>query len=1180
MKRLKYLLLASLVAFAACDEDPGTTDIIQVGNVQVTVTAGGAGVAGATVSLGAAGTTPQTTNAQGQASFSNVPAGTYVVTVTGLTADVICSSTTQPVTVAGGQTTGVTFACNTVSTASISGTVAFANGDPRPNATVTITRTAPAPAAPAVNVTTDANGRFSLSGLRSGTYTVSLPATTGCTTAASTQTVTIAAGEARVVNFLCTVTPPPPAQEPATVAIRSIQTVGAFPVNLPDNQVAGLVTVNLEVNEGDQRVTRVELLLGDRVVCTHDRTVTAVEGMELAVFNVACVVNTAEFNQTTGVPNFLNAATQFRARIYTVASGNTVAAATGTRAITLVNADRAFVTVSAQRTGLSTNTTFGGNGTAGALFGGLGVAPVPAGQAGILWWNGDVTIRALPVIYSGLGLQNVTITLQAQQPASGTNLVNYIGNAPTQRTVTRTLTAAPFIMTLRAADDIDENNNANRGVGQVEDAGVVITVNALRADGQPAFGGGAGLQFALICSNGRAQDFTDFPLTGCADGQAAFGIRLDNFAPVVGFMDQALRWSGQFAVPSRVASATAVGLGFTFTGVTGWVHDAFTFTAERILPTHQSICSANAACPGMGFTAGSTTTGPTAPRVADRGVGLPTTGFFSYSAGTSPTALTAITTAGTLTETFNNDVYYLQILVQDVFGAAGSTVNQRRRFYNATFEGTGTSNANITALQTAGNNARWGLDEGDPCFSSDGVTCNNQLLDGTRLDQDREIIGVAGTLTIGGGGVMSGTQIVSQLLDLQGPEGGTPSFFPQNPVITRLRQRAPNIGTTAGCYIGLISNNACQFRGGIGPNSGLSGTYDFYTAQDAGAFYRLHHAISGQVFNVNTDANGTSLDFDNRTVTESTGYWLLEQRVVDNAGNSSPLLTRTFVWDRTAPIVGGLSFGATVTAGGSATFSTVVSDELDLDKAEFFLVWAGAGLAVLQNTVTLGEFGPDAFTTAGSATSTSPFVHSLRVGAGGALIPTTGSLFRVFDFGKNVAEGVGGVPAVSPAPAPVEQNDITAASLYSSAAVLCWDTDGNGCPTNPTTTTLTFQVTGPTLVPFTRVDFLVGIDVNNDGVIDTDAAGNQLWAPIAQGSAVSVVGNVSTFNRQVTVQELVNASRRTFITIFPGDPANRIHIRAIGYRPNGTAFTVAAGAAACTNAPGTGTACTIELSRN
>ena len=68
MRSIKYLALFALVAFAACDEET-TTPVVATGTVQVTVTAAGTGVAGATVSLGAAGTQPAQTNATGQVTF-------------------------------------------------------------------------------------------------------------------------------------------------------------------------------------------------------------------------------------------------------------------------------------------------------------------------------------------------------------------------------------------------------------------------------------------------------------------------------------------------------------------------------------------------------------------------------------------------------------------------------------------------------------------------------------------------------------------------------------------------------------------------------------------------------------------------------------------------------------------------------------------------------------------------------------------------------------------------------------------------------------------------------------------------------------------------------------------------------------------------------------------------------
>jgi hypothetical protein len=122
------------------------------------------------------------------------------------------------------------------------------------------------------------------------------------------------------------------------VAIESI-TVGNPPVPVPDNAVAGIVNVNIDVNEGGQRVTRVELYLGTTLVCQQNRAVASPEQeMELADFEVTCPVNTAAFNQTTGAVNFRNVAmppdgagVQLEARIFTVAGGGTNAAATARR---------------------------------------------------------------------------------------------------------------------------------------------------------------------------------------------------------------------------------------------------------------------------------------------------------------------------------------------------------------------------------------------------------------------------------------------------------------------------------------------------------------------------------------------------------------------------------------------------------------------------------------------------------------------------------------------------------------------------------------------------------------------------------------------------------------------------------------------------------------------------------
>jgi len=88
MKRLKYLALASLVAFAACDEGDSGVAPAAVGTVTVSVTAGGEPVNGATVTLTGASTQSMTT-ATGSASFTNVVGGSYVVSLSGIPEDYV-----------------------------------------------------------------------------------------------------------------------------------------------------------------------------------------------------------------------------------------------------------------------------------------------------------------------------------------------------------------------------------------------------------------------------------------------------------------------------------------------------------------------------------------------------------------------------------------------------------------------------------------------------------------------------------------------------------------------------------------------------------------------------------------------------------------------------------------------------------------------------------------------------------------------------------------------------------------------------------------------------------------------------------------------------------------------------------------------------------------------------------
>ena len=198
MKRFKVLSLAALVAFAACDEGSEPITVPEVtGTISGAVTIEGTAKSGVSVNLssGAAATT----DASGQYSFAGVKAGTYTVTISGFPTDATFSTTTKGATIAtSGHVQTVNFDGAYVRTAAILGSVA-AGGSGLAGVKVTLSGTNTAGA----NVNTDANGQYAFTGLRAGSYTVTISGfdATQFTFASSTASVTVAAGQSQVASF-------------------------------------------------------------------------------------------------------------------------------------------------------------------------------------------------------------------------------------------------------------------------------------------------------------------------------------------------------------------------------------------------------------------------------------------------------------------------------------------------------------------------------------------------------------------------------------------------------------------------------------------------------------------------------------------------------------------------------------------------------------------------------------------------------------------------------------------------------------------------------------------------------------------------------------------------------------------------------------------------------------------
>ena len=149
------------------------------------VTTGNA-LSGATVNYSGGSAT---TDASGNYTLSNVPAGTYTVTAS-LTGYL---SRSQSVTVTSGTTTTANFQLATAGI--IAGTVTNTSGTAISGASVTITG---GNIATTLNLTTDANGNYNSSWIPIGNYTVTA-AMSGFTS--QTQSTTVTAGATSTVNF-------------------------------------------------------------------------------------------------------------------------------------------------------------------------------------------------------------------------------------------------------------------------------------------------------------------------------------------------------------------------------------------------------------------------------------------------------------------------------------------------------------------------------------------------------------------------------------------------------------------------------------------------------------------------------------------------------------------------------------------------------------------------------------------------------------------------------------------------------------------------------------------------------------------------------------------------------------------------------------------------------------------
>ena len=185
MNRLKLFATATLMAlaFTACDE--GTPPPVEppppptpVGTISGTVTIEGTAASGITATLSSGATT--TTGSGGSFAFSGVEAGTYTVTISGFPEDATFAQVTQSATIAtDGQNVQLNFAGEYIRSSAVVGNVVAADammsgGDGQPETLAGVTVTLGGEHAMGETMETDETGGFAFTGLRAGTYTVTI----------------------------------------------------------------------------------------------------------------------------------------------------------------------------------------------------------------------------------------------------------------------------------------------------------------------------------------------------------------------------------------------------------------------------------------------------------------------------------------------------------------------------------------------------------------------------------------------------------------------------------------------------------------------------------------------------------------------------------------------------------------------------------------------------------------------------------------------------------------------------------------------------------------------------------------------------------------------------------------------------------------------------------------------
>ena len=549
-------------------------------------------------------------------------------------------------------------------------------------------------------------------------------------------------------------------------------------------------------------------------------------------------------------------------------------------------------------------------------------------------------------------------------------------------------------------------------------------------------------------------------------------------------------------------------------------------------------------------------------------------------ASTSEDDLVEVSAPSDLDETSNNRAYVLGANVRDLLG------NETMVWWAGADGEDGLSNSSTN---------RGTVDRTDDYKFGVDLTAPTQEL----VDDDGNIDST--------GGVIDNVAILvadrrSVEIDYDDPGTGSGFSGSNAPVHTRIRRFAPNLSAEDGCISGQAywysRSRTCEILGDPGSNQ-----------------WRADPAIRG----------GTTGSYD--FAVQEDGYYAVEYAVMDDAGNRASFIQAGGVIDEAAP-VGNALVPAARAIGGRSTLSAFASDNLDLDRVEFYL-----------------GFGADAYQMGSESVGSPslPFEQSANpsisietlpgdiASAAATSVGLSAHVVRIVDqagnptYASSTVAATGTAENILDADAETHNNvnadgdndgtqtkTITYAHVTGSEAVeddlaagetLCWDVDGDGdcADDSEARASLTFSISGTDVVtaatgtaptdasqikaegtsnPFERVVFYVQLDDDasiGGATVDT-------WAYLGEGRGRAPDGGdvqedtpatgdttvATTFSWRLNVRGSQVAAAAG-LTAIPTGGSNDgtdtdVTIRAVGYTADGNAVVSA------------GTDLTIDLS--